>query len=153
MTINVSSGSRNYVERVLSNLSRSEFYLGGYCFQSVEGLLQGIKFPPDEPIRYEAFRLSGLPAKKLSEKAKNKSVWLLDGREVPYGCEKHQELLKIAIEAKFKQNPDLMQVLVSTGDEPIIHELGLPENPKTSLPKEQFCQILMDIRAEAQRKS
>lgn len=147
MTINVNSGSKDMTERMLSNLFKCEFFLDGFYFRSVEGLLQGIKFPPEDPRRYRAFSLCGIESKRLSAEAKNEHVWLLDGKEVPYNSKEHDELLERAIRAEFEQNPHFMNALLLTGNEPIIHEIGRLENPKTSLSKERFCQILTDIRA------
>jgi len=150
--INVSSGSKDITGRILSNLFRASFTLDGFYFESAEGLIQGIKFSPESPLRWRAFILSGLEAKKISQKAEGKYVWLLDGRKVEFGSPEHAKLVERAIRTKFEQNKIMICALLATRDRIITHEIGEEENPNTSLRKEVFCKILTDIRSEAKQK-
>ncbi len=70
--INVSSGSVDKAARRLSNFSKDGFVIDGMEMASVEGFVQGIKFPefPEEDTRREiTFRLSGFEAKSVGNEA------------------------------------------------------------------------------------
>ncbi len=151
--INVSSGSEEKVARKLSNFSKDGFVIDGIKMASVEGFVQGIKFPefPIEDIRRDiAFRLAGKEAKKIGGEAakfEQEFVWW-KGKKIIYGSTEHYALNERAIRAKFEQNPEAMAALLSTKGKKITHELGGEENPKTCLPKAKFCRILTKIREE-----
>jgi predicted NAD-dependent protein-ADP-ribosyltransferase YbiA (DUF1768 family) len=153
MTININNKSGNWIEKILSNLYGSGFSLDGFYFRSIEGLLQGIGFPPEDPKRYRAFSLCGKEAERLSAQTKDEYVWLLDGKKVPHGSAEHYKLMERAIRAKFEQNPSLMRVLILTGNKSITCKSEYPENAKTPIQQEWFCRILMDIRAEAEKRN
>ncbi len=53
----------------LSNLTLSPFVLDGVLLASVEGFIQGIKFPPGDARREQAFVASGWAAKKAGQGA------------------------------------------------------------------------------------
>jgi len=146
-TVNANSRSEDLTERILSNFSRHPFNLFGFEIASVEGFIQGIKFPLKDPRRETAFKLAGMGAKKIGIQAENKYVWLDLMGKLSYGSKEHYEIIEMAIKAKFQQNPDAMQALLSTGEKKITHEVG-PESPQTSLPKKLFCEILTEIREE-----
>jgi predicted NAD-dependent protein-ADP-ribosyltransferase YbiA (DUF1768 family) len=151
-TINVSSGSKNPNERILSNLFKASFALDGFLFESTEGMIQGIKFSPENPLRWRTFLLSGLEAKEMSKQAEGKYVWLLDGNRVAFGSPEHAKLIERSIRAKFQQNKVMIYALLATEDKIITHETGEEENPNTSLEKEDFCKILTNIRNEEKQK-
>lgn len=114
---------------------------------SVEGFIQGIKFPEGSSMRRNAFQSSGFEAKKLGKGAGGKFVWWR-GRVINYGSSEHHELIEQAIRAKFQQNKEAMQALLATQGLELIHDLGEPESPNTSLPAKIFCEILTKIREE-----
>jgi predicted NAD-dependent protein-ADP-ribosyltransferase YbiA (DUF1768 family) len=148
--INVSSGAPEAEARRLSNFSEDHFVLDGKNIVSVEGFIQGTKFPVRDTRRCIAFSLAGMDAKNLSEEAAefgNKLIWW-NGEEIEYGSVEHHNLIERAMRAKFEQNPGAMKALISTKGKEITHELGGIENPNTSLPKEVFCEILTRIREE-----
>ena len=150
--VNVNSGSNNRTERVLSNLnSEFPFIIHGIKYDSVEIPLQMIKFPPGSPERKEILNLSGkdagLKAKKLGRKAKRDFVYW-DGRVIKYSSIKHTQLLDSFIQAKFSQNKEAMEELLSTTGKTLDHDLGSPESSNTSLPKNTFLFILMSIRRD-----
>lgn len=145
MVVNIGSESTDWRAQALSNFAISPFTLDDECFQSVEGFIQGIKFPEDHDNRIMAQMLSGVQAKKLGRKAERKFVWWM-GRKIVFGSVEHQELIARAIIAKFSQNHDSMMALMMTSGHEITHDLGKPEDPNTSLPAELFCRILTKIR-------
>lgn len=145
-TLNVSSKSNDWRASRLSNFSPDQFTIDEQLIASVEGFIQGIKFQWN-PERIMAFVSSGYDAKRLGEGAENKFVWWKD-QTIPYGSSEHHALIERAIRAKFKQNEPAMRALISTGNLTLIHELGSPELPTTSLPAKVFCDILTKIRNE-----
>jgi len=153
--INVNSGSENKIERILSNLNgKFPFIIYGIKYGSVEIPLQMIKFPPGSSERREILNLSGKDAgkkaKKLGRKAKRDYVYW-DGKVIKYNSMEHRQLLKSFIQAKFSQNKEAMEELLSTSGKTLDHDLGHPESPKTSLPKNAFLSILIRIRKDVKR--
>jgi predicted NAD-dependent protein-ADP-ribosyltransferase YbiA (DUF1768 family) len=155
--INISSGSEDKVARKLSNFSKDRFVIDGREMASVEGFVQGIKFPefPIEDTRRDiAFRLSGFEAKRIGNEAREFSyefVWW-QGKVIKYGSAEHYKLNERAIRAKFEQNSEAMEALLSTKVKNITHELGGEESLTTCLPKAIFCDILTRIRGEKLRE-
>ncbi len=156
--INVSSGSDDKAARRLSNFSKYRFVIDGAEMASVEGFVQGIKFPelPTEDTRREiTFRLSGFEAKRIGNEASEfgyEFVWW-KGKAIKYGSDEHYKLNERAIRAKFEQNPEAMVALLSTKGKKITHELGGEESRTTCLPKAVFCDILTRIREEKLKES
>lgn len=147
--LNISSGSDNIIARVLSNLNGDYlFWINNIRYSSVEKPLQMIKFPEGSKKRREIFELSGKDAgrraKKLGSKAMGDYVYW-DGEVIEYNSPKHRDLLKMFIREKFSQNKDAMNVLLKTTAYELDHDVG-PESPNTSLPKDVFLGILMEIR-------
>lgn len=148
--VNVSSGSPVIEERILSNFPECPFTLNGKRYRSIEGKVQGDKFPPGDPRKEQAYNTFGKEAKKIGNKAciyGYRSIWTADGRKIKYGSPEHYKESELAIRAKFDENPEAMRVLLSTKGKKIIHEIG-PESPTTCLPREIFCGILTRIRDE-----
>ena len=146
MPLNANFGSPHAIERILSNLYPSVFFMNGYCFRTTEGFIQGIKFPENDSRRLRCFSLIGVKAKVLGMEAEGICVWLLNGSIAAYGSPEHHAAIEDAIRMKFVQNTDLMEALLST-DEEIAHEVG-HESPNTSLPKTLFCRILTSLREQ-----
>ncbi|MBI5732839.1 hypothetical protein HY967_02685, partial [Candidatus Jorgensenbacteria bacterium] len=63
-TLNVWSKSTDWRARYLSNFAADPFELEGEGFASVEGFIQGIKYPLDDPRREQAFNSVGKEAKR-----------------------------------------------------------------------------------------
>lgn len=150
-TLNISSKGHDMVEVVLSNLYPADFTLGDLRFKSVEGFIQGIKFPPQDRRRFTTFQLFGLAAKGMGKVAvlHYKTSWVYwKGKRIPYGSDEHHKLIEKAIRAKFVQNPQLADYLVKTEGFELTHDTGHPESPHTSLPAELFIKMLVKIRKE-----
>lgn len=153
--VNVSSGSPVIEERILSNFPESPFTLKGKKYRSLEGKVQGDKFPPEDPRKEQAYNSFGKEAKQIGNKARiygYRWIWTADGRKIKYGSPEHYEESRLAIRAKFEQNPEAMRVLLSTKGKKITHELGGEESKTTCLPKAVFTNILTDIREEKLRE-
>jgi predicted NAD-dependent protein-ADP-ribosyltransferase YbiA (DUF1768 family) len=147
-TLNVSSASTDWRGLALSNFGLSPFVLDGMLFASVEGFIQGIKFPEGDPKREAAFASSGWPVKHLGDTADHSGAYW-GGVCLPYGSPDHHRLIERAIRARIAQSKGLQETLKSTADTILIHDTGASAaSPTTSLPASVFCRILTEIRAE-----
>ncbi|HSD11977.1 MAG TPA: hypothetical protein VLC10_00315 [Patescibacteria group bacterium] len=144
-TLNVSATSDDWRAARCSNFSPDAFTLDGMTFASAEGFIQGIMRPEDDPDRAAAFASVGFAAKRFGRKAARTAVWW-KGETIPFGSPEHHRLIGRAIKAKFDQNPGAMAALLATKGLTLIHDLGRPESPRTSLPANVFCAILTAIR-------
>jgi predicted NAD-dependent protein-ADP-ribosyltransferase YbiA (DUF1768 family) len=144
---NITSGSRNANSRLLSNFAARPFRYGETMMASVEGFIQGIKYPYRHEGRERAFAASGPYAKSLSPSDSQPYVWW-SGAKIVYGTQQHHEVIAGAIRAKFEQNPDCRNALMATGTRTLMHDTGTPESPHTSLPAHVFCGILKHLRRE-----
>lgn len=146
-SLNIGSRSDDWRARRLSNFSADAFVLDGEHIASVEGFIQGTKFPIGHPTRQQAFQAVGIEAKRLGQAADRVNVWWQD-QIFAYGAARHHELIARAIRAKFEQNPGAMNALLATRGLTLTHDLGHPDPPNSSLPTEVFCDILTRIREE-----
>lgn len=151
-TINVSSTAKTEVGRLLSNFADTPFELDGNTYTTVESFWQGLYFPEGSQEREQIAQMSGRDAKRAAvNKPINESL-TYDGEEFAIGSQQHHELMKKAVRAKLEQNPDVLQKLLTTGDMKITHLVirkdGTLEPDSTSIPREIFSQILMDLREE-----
>lgn len=147
--LNIGSKSEDWRARRLSNFSFDPFYLDEIKNYSVEGFIQGIKFPENDPRREKAFDSWGTDAKRFGRETpkERKFVWW-KGETIIYGSAKHHALIERAIRAKFEQNKGAIEALLETVGMILAHDLGHPESPHTSLPAKVFCDILTKIRKE-----
>jgi|GEM_PF-191329 len=146
-TINVAFTSDDWRGVALSNFSLSPFELDGVPLASVEGFIQGIKFPPGHPSRAQAFVSSAWEAKACGKGADKQFAYWGEAR-IEFGSGAHHRLVERALRARFAQNEGLRRLLASTRGLDIRHQTGEgPEPERTSLPAALFCRILSDIRA------
>lgn len=145
--LNIGSKSDDWRAKRLSNFSADPFILDGVQLASVEGFIQGTKFPENDPRRKQAFQSMGRDAKRFGRDAERKFVWW-QGQTIPYGSPEHHSLIERAIRAKLEENPEALKALIATKDMTLIHDLGHPEFSNTSLPAKVFCDILTRIREE-----
>ena len=146
-SLNVSSTSTDWRGVALSNFPLSPFVLDGDLFASIEGFIQGIKFPQNDPRRAQAFESSAWDAKRLGDQADRSGAYWLNER-IPYGSDDHHRLIGRAIRARIEQSAGLRKVLMSTQGLTLVHDTGHQESSTTSLPADVFCAILNDLRDE-----
>ncbi|OGC55977.1 hypothetical protein A2797_01250 [candidate division WWE3 bacterium RIFCSPHIGHO2_01_FULL_48_15] len=150
--VNISSSGETETERLISNFAHTPFDLDGKHYQSVEGFWQGLKFPEGSKEREEASQLFGVKAKKMGKRAGEVAEIEYQGGRIKTGSSEHHELMKRAIQAKLDQNPEVLELLLATGDAKITHVLkradGTPLPDSKTIPGETFAQILMDLRKE-----
>lgn len=145
-TVNISFTSSDWRGQALSNFCLSPFVLDQQLFASVEGFIQGIKFPEHDARRKQAFQLSAWDAKRLGAEADKQAVYWA-GTSIEYGSSAHHQLIERAIRARIAQSEGLQAALASTADAMLVHETGEVESPTTSLPASVFCRVLTDIRS------
>ncbi|MBR8653351.1 hypothetical protein KDH83_08540 [Achromobacter sp. Marseille-Q0513] len=145
--VNISANASDWRGQALSNFCLSPFVLDGALYASIEGFIQGIKFPEGDPVRAAAFQASGWDAKHLGDGARRDAVHWQDAR-IAYGSAEHHRLIERAIRARVSQSTGLRQALASTAGAAIAHETGAPESPATSLPATVFCRILETLRED-----
>ncbi|CAK7021614.1 hypothetical protein NJI34_07290 [Pseudomonas sp. S 311-6] len=150
-TVNISINSSDWRGQALSNFGLSPFIFQGKLFASIEGFIQGIKFPESDSRREQAFRLSGWEAKQLGDTADRSGAYW-NGGCLAYGSSGHHQLIGDAIRARIEQSPGLQAVLRSTAGAELVHVTGHVESPTTSLPATVFLQILNELRAGLLRR-
>ena len=148
--VNIASTSDDWRGRALSNFALSPFVFDGVLFASIEGFIQGIKFPESDPRRQQAFHLAGWDAKRIGAQAERSGAYW-QGQCLVYGSVAHQQVIEAAIRARMAQSTGLQEALVSTADAVIIHDTGQPESTTTSLPGTVFCRLMTAIRDELRR--
>jgi len=145
-TINIAYTSDDWRGVALSNFSLSPFLLDGVLLASIEGFIQGIKFPEGHPARAQAFASIAWQAKEHGRGA-DKVFAYWRGAEIPFGSADHHRLVERALRAKFAQSQGLCHVLRATEGLDITHQTGEgPEPALTSIPAAEFCRIMADIR-------
>lgn len=147
--LNVNAASSDWRAYALANFPLFPFILDGLVLASVEGFIQGIKFPDGDATREAAFLSHSLSAKQMGERAERVSVWW-NGQSFPYGSGGHHRQIARAIRAKLFFNEGTRLALRATDGLKLVHDLG-PESPNTSLPSAVFCHILTELRDELLR--
>ena len=146
--INVYSKAQTLTGRKLTNYAKSPFRdpLFGE-FESMEGFW----FWLSSGKQYNHLRkLSGFKAHHLGKIVCNENSFTMDE-------EKFKNYITIATKAKLRQNKDILQMLVETGDLPLVHyyydynEIDLSKAKVTYLKKHHWqMELLMEIREKTQ---
>ena len=151
-TINIYSGSSNWIEATLSNLAHTPFVIDDEQIASFEEFYQGIKYP-DLEKRRSIFKLFGVKAKGAGREANQIAsgfVYWGDGdslREIVWQSEEYYQFYYLALFAKFTQDDKAQAALLATGDALFLH--NIPSGKRMSFEQFQethFCQFLYDIR-------
>lgn len=157
---------------ILSNFAPTPFEYRGKRYASLEGFWQMMKYPEgsDDPralfaglewkyTRDQVAQLTSFEAKRAGDLAeanmkKMGITWVtFEGKQFEYKSQSAGEHFKLILEAmreKVLQNPDVKNVLLSTGDlilKPDHHQD--PDSP----PEWKYYEILMKIRKELSRNS
>ena len=141
-------------EQLLSNFAHTPFELDGIRFESMEGLLQGLKVEdPEKQLRI--FGKYGRQAKNAGTKARTQRIWeegtvWWQGKPIAFPSADHLGLIERGLRPKFSQNEEARAALVATGDRRLTHDTGKPESPRTSLPAARFLSFLENIRRDLQ---
>lgn len=149
---------------ILSNFSETPFVFRGVCYPNIEAFWQMMKYPEKEEdprwqwtakwryTRQQVSQMEGFAAKSAGSYAnslmdKNNANWVtFEGRRVRFYSAKpaeHYELIWNALIEKVRQNPEVLNILMSTGDLKLLadHEISAKS------PREWHYYLLwMDIR-------
>ncbi|OUR99977.1 hypothetical protein A9Q84_02795 [Halobacteriovorax marinus] len=153
---------------ILSNFAATPFIYKEIAFESVEGLWQSLKYPEGEDdfratyeglewpyTRSEVEQMVGFLARKAGRYA-NANMREMDINWVTFKGKKiklwvstttkgvHYRLIKDALKSKAMQNPEVMSVLMSTGDLILRPDHSMGERP----PAWFYNKIWMELRAE-----
>ena len=156
---------------ILSNFAPTPFTLFGKRYSSVEGFWQMMLYPegPDDPratfpgiawphTREDVAQMTAFDAKGAGdlgeENMKKMGIdWVtFRGKRIKYWSVKkgeHYMLILRAMRAKMEQNPQVKEILLSTG-----HLVLRPDHyqEETSPAEWSYFQIWMDLRSELQRE-
>jgi predicted NAD-dependent protein-ADP-ribosyltransferase YbiA (DUF1768 family) len=133
---------------VLSNFTARIFTVEKVTVQSMEGLLQSLKF--EDPDRARRVRgLWGARAKGAGSKAKwtiSDPLWWqerpMDRRSLDY-----QSLLDFFFQAMYEQCSDVREALTATGDATLAHPIGATDKADSILTENEFVGRLTNLRA------
>lgn len=132
---------------LLTIYSKSPFNLNGVNIKSIAGFILGIQYDENDSRRKKAFSSWGNGAMYKVRKINKKIAYISwQGKNIVYASPEYYALIEQAIQAKFEQNPDAMQALISAKDLKFVSigtEKGKKFNP---LPSEIYCDILTRIR-------
>lgn len=155
--INIGLKGETETDCMLSNFAHTPFELDGVYYESVEGFWQSIKFPEGSEDRVKTAALIGGEAKKAGKRTKNFNTLEYQGQTIEVGSPEHHALMKRAIKAKLEQNPQVLKLLLDTGNKQITHILKTPDGrilpDSKTIPGAVFSQILMDLREAFKRKN
>lgn len=135
-----------YPSNVLSNMCSNGFRFEGMVCGSMEGFLQSLKQKDGDKQR-QICSMKGGNARKHSVTSwqTDQIVWW-KGVAIDRQGEEYQKLLRRVYQAMFDQSERFRAALMSTRGMTLIHSSG-EENPyKTILSKNEFCQILTEMR-------
>jgi len=159
--------SKRHELGVLSNFATTPFVFRGTRYASVEGFWQMMLYPeaPNDPrasapgaawawTRAQVAQMVGFEAKHAGElgeaqMARMGITWVsFEGQRFPYRPARpgrHFELIQAAMREKLRQNPEVRQVLLATGN--LILRPDHFEEPNAPAAW-RYCEIWMRIRGE-----
>jgi len=135
----------------LSNFTPRPFMFLGVKCNSMEGLLQALKFK-DPTMAAHICTLVGFNAKKAGSKKnwqKTQTLWW-NGCPIKRDSDEYQELLDEAFECLYRGNRKARKTLLSTQNANLTHSIGRSKASETVLTKQEFCSRLMNIRNRLQ---
>jgi hypothetical protein len=96
-----------------------------------------------------------MAAKSAGKEVQNIKTLSYQWKEIVVGSDEHHQLLKRALRAKLAQNPDILQILLDTGDKKLDHIVftrhkdwkHILHDSKT-IPGEKFAQLYTELRDE-----
>ena len=127
-----------------SNFYEAQFELDGKIWKTVEHYFQHEKFPENTALQEKISQANTAAAAKQLGKART-PTFRADWNDV------RDEVMKRAVEAKFQQNPTLLQLLLETGSTRL-EEKSLFDaywgTGRTGKGQNKMGQILMELRLQ-----
>lgn len=137
-----------YPAGALSNFAPHPFVFRGVQCNSMEGLVQGVKFKSEE-MQAHICSLVGRAAKRAGSKKnwqETQTLWW-QGTAIKRESQEYQDLLDEAFSAMFDQNEKAKKALLATGGAVLKHSIGRRNKKETVLTISEFCSRLTNIRA------
>ena len=144
--MNIGSGN-GYPASALSNFAPHSFVFDGVQCNSLEGLLQSLKFSSPEMQRHIC-TLVGYAAKKAG-KNKNwrvKRLLYWKGQPIKRDEKEYQVFLDAIYNAVYAQNESFRKALKATGNATLTHSIGRTSESETILTQREFCSRLTKLR-------
>ena len=144
-------GSRNkYPAGALSNFTPNRFMFRGVECNSMEGLLQSLKFKNPDMQKYVC-TLTGMAAKRKGSRKnwqRDQVLWW-NGEHIERDSKEYQELLDEAYIA-LTQSKKFCKALLATQKAVLTHSIGKSKISDTVLTESEFCYRLTILRLELQ---
>lgn len=139
--LNIAYSFKNSAGRVLSNLYPLSFKFRGKKVNSIEGVLQGIKYK-DKKTQNMVLKYSGIDAYH-TRAANEQDFWgntqklYWQGKEIDRNSNDYQLFLdELYISAS--KNPLYQKFLLSTGDKYLLHHIGKEDPKETVLTRDEL---------------
>lgn len=135
-----------YPSSALSNFANNPFLFDEVICQTMEGLLQSLKFK-DHEIQKQICLMDGRAAKNHGSESnwqKSQKLWW-KGVVYDRHTNGYQKLLDRAFNT-LAANDKFKQALLMTEIEELTHSIGESDERKTVLTEKEFCSRLMKIR-------
>lgn len=147
--VNVSYIFKNSVSRVLSNLYPIHFKFRGKWVNSIEGVLQGIKYK-NKHTQNLVLKYSGLDAyhtcaANLVDLWMNTQTLYWQGKQIKRQSKEYQNFLNELYLAASK-NPIYKNALLSTGNKYLLHHIGQDDETQTVLTRYEYEPQLNTLR-------
>jgi len=145
--MNIKSGNK-YPAGALSNFTPHPFVFRGIQCNSMEGVLQSLKFNSPE-MQQHTCSLVGFAAKRHGSKKnwqRTQTLWW-NGAPIKRDSQEYQDLLDEAYNAMFDQNSKAKKALLASGSATLKHSIGRSKQSETVLTVSEFCSRLTKIRA------
>ena len=140
--INIVSDMRDVRWRPIGNMAHTPFVLRGRAYASIEGFWQGLKFESDVD-RERVAALWDKAAKAAAYDRPTAGHFVYEGATIVAGSAEHRSLMLEACRAKFSQNIEAREALLSTGDRPLTHRV---RRDSTTIPGAIMAEFWMRIR-------
>ncbi len=140
---------------MLSIYSKTPIKIGSTRAQSLAGLFLGIYYSENDSRREQLFSAWGGKVIRLRfnlAKSNNGGLVYWEGKSIIPDSKEHYELIEQAIRAKFEQNKEAKEALISSMGIELSNNEG-NSGGKHKIPPEIFCEILTKIRDEFVQKA
>jgi predicted NAD-dependent protein-ADP-ribosyltransferase YbiA (DUF1768 family) len=134
--------------QLIGNFAATPFVLDGREYASVESFWQGLKFEKAAERRQLA-EMSGKQARAAGETKGYGPTLTYEGEEIPVGTWQHWALMERACQAKFTQNDEAREALLSTGTRPLVHRM---RRDSKTIPGVIMADIWMRVRARLRKE-
>ena len=154
--INIGYNFKNSTARVLSNLYPMKFKFRGKWVASIEGVLQGIKYPNKKHqnlvLEYSGFDAYHTRASNEANFWGNDGKLYWQGKAMDRHSKEYQDFLdELYISAS--KNPIYSNTLLGTGDKYLLHHFGQTDPHITVLTRFEYEQRLNSLREYLKTKS